>query len=303
MAFGLGLDRGADVLGKGSYRFAFNGKEIDNQGEWGQSTKYNFGARIYNPSIAVFQSRDRFSRAYSSLSPYIYAADSPLSIIEVNGDSIWVTAETVENADGTYTNYQTIRGTVKVYDTTGDVDDLDGIAGQLESELRKTLRGKDGTVVVRSNIEVSAVESMNEVKESDHLIVIVDDVVPDGWFTSRQGLARMNGKIGYAEFHSGFLKTMVHEFGHNIGLKHSWEDGYDDTNTDLNYMSYGGSARKSFSASQIIQIKRNVDQMNQGENFEIAPKTTNNWFWNTSSNLKPYYFNVSKGDKIPKIIR
>jgi hypothetical protein len=237
------------------------------------------------------------------LSPYIYAADSPISIIEVNGDSIWVTAETVENADGTYTNYQTIRGTVKVYDTTGDVDDLDGIAYQLENELRKTLKGKDGTVVIRSNIEVTAVKSMNEVDESDHLIVIVDDVVPDGWFTSRRGLARMNGKIGYAEFHGGFFKTMVHEFGHNLGLNHSWEDGYDDTNTDVNYMSYGGSSRKSFSASQVIQIKRNVYQMNQGENFEIAPKTTNNWFWNTSSNLRPYYFNVSEGDKIPKIIR
>ncbi|MEL7222030.1 MAG: hypothetical protein AAGJ93_11975, partial [Bacteroidota bacterium] len=35
-----------------NYRFGFNGKERDKDEEWGAQTHYDYGFRIYNPSIA-----------------------------------------------------------------------------------------------------------------------------------------------------------------------------------------------------------------------------------------------------------
>jgi RHS repeat-associated protein len=86
MAFGLGLDRGADVLGKGSYRFAFNGKEIDNQREWGNSTTaYDYGFRIYNPAVARFLSVDPLTNNYPWNSPYSFAEGDVLRAIDLDG--------------------------------------------------------------------------------------------------------------------------------------------------------------------------------------------------------------------------
>jgi hypothetical protein len=53
LAFGLGLDRGAGVLGKQGYRYAFNGKEVDDEGEWGTgTTAYDYGFETVAKSVS-----------------------------------------------------------------------------------------------------------------------------------------------------------------------------------------------------------------------------------------------------------
>lgn len=54
----------------GDYRFGFNGKEADRQGEWGSATHYDYGFRIYNPSIGKFLSVDPLSPDYPWYTPY-----------------------------------------------------------------------------------------------------------------------------------------------------------------------------------------------------------------------------------------
>lgn len=66
------------------YRYGFNGKEKDAELK-GEGNSYNFGARIYDPRIGQFLSRDPLQRDFSSLSPYIYAANSPISHIDMDG--------------------------------------------------------------------------------------------------------------------------------------------------------------------------------------------------------------------------
>jgi RHS repeat-associated protein len=91
LAFGLGLDRGAGVLGKGGYRYAFNGKKIDDEGEWGSdangnpNTHYDYGFRIYNPAVARFLSIDPLSREYTFFTPYQFAGNSPVHLIDIDG--------------------------------------------------------------------------------------------------------------------------------------------------------------------------------------------------------------------------
>ena len=72
--FGLEMNKPATEFGdfKG-YRFGFNGKEADTNNEWGGGTHYDYGFRIYNPSIARFLSVDPLSPDYPSWTPYAFA--------------------------------------------------------------------------------------------------------------------------------------------------------------------------------------------------------------------------------------
>ncbi|MEL7222015.1 MAG: RHS repeat-associated core domain-containing protein, partial [Bacteroidota bacterium] len=71
-------------LGSGSYRYGFNGKEKDDDGEFG-STVYDYGFRIYNPQIAKFLSVDPLTRSYPMLTPYQYASNNPIAFIDLDG--------------------------------------------------------------------------------------------------------------------------------------------------------------------------------------------------------------------------
>ncbi|MBB4077974.1 RHS repeat-associated protein [Lewinella aquimaris] len=85
LAFGLSLERERG-MGLGSYRYAFNGKEKDDSGEWGTgTTAYDYGFRIYNPGIARFLSLDPLSAAIPQSSPYSFASNNPISFIDKKG--------------------------------------------------------------------------------------------------------------------------------------------------------------------------------------------------------------------------
>ena len=51
----------AKKRGAGHYRFGFNGKEKDTDGEWGTQTHYDYGFRIYELGIGRFLSVDPLS--------------------------------------------------------------------------------------------------------------------------------------------------------------------------------------------------------------------------------------------------
>jgi RHS repeat-associated protein len=49
-----------------------------------------FGARYYLAAIGRFGAIDRFFDQYPTISPYQYAGNNPLNLIDINGDSLWV---------------------------------------------------------------------------------------------------------------------------------------------------------------------------------------------------------------------
>lgn len=73
----------------GDYCFGFNGKEADTDGEWGAgeftNTTYDYGFRIYNPSIGKFLSVDPLAHEYAMWSPYTYVIDKPILFVDPDG--------------------------------------------------------------------------------------------------------------------------------------------------------------------------------------------------------------------------
>ena len=70
--------------------YKYNGKELDTKNglNW-----YDYGARHYDAALGRFMTQDRFAEKYSALSPYQYAANSPVCNVDVNGDSIQITPQ------------------------------------------------------------------------------------------------------------------------------------------------------------------------------------------------------------------
>ncbi len=74
-----------DFAGTDSHRYGFNGKEKDENNEFGSLTHYDYGFRIYNPSFGRFLSVDPLADKFTEWSPYHYATNNPINIIDYDG--------------------------------------------------------------------------------------------------------------------------------------------------------------------------------------------------------------------------
>jgi RHS repeat-associated protein len=86
-AFGMlqqGRSGAGNATNSGGYRYGYNGKEKDNNGELGL-TNYDYGFRIYNPAIAKFLSVDPLTREYPMLTPYQFASNRPIDAVDLDG--------------------------------------------------------------------------------------------------------------------------------------------------------------------------------------------------------------------------
>jgi RHS repeat-associated protein len=72
-------------LGTNRYRYGFNGKELDKSGEFGSLTHYDYGFRIYNPSIGKFLSVDPLTKSYPWYTPYQFAGNMPIWASDLDG--------------------------------------------------------------------------------------------------------------------------------------------------------------------------------------------------------------------------
>ena len=66
--------------GSNSYRYGFNGKELDNE-----VVQYDYGFRIYDPRLVRFKSVDPLFQSYPWFSPYQFAGNSPILNIDLDG--------------------------------------------------------------------------------------------------------------------------------------------------------------------------------------------------------------------------
>jgi hypothetical protein len=245
---------------------------------------------------------------------YQYAANDPIKNIDVNGDSIWVTTtvEDIKNSKGRVIGHNVSH----VVHVTGKVLDLAGIgSASLENYVSELNRVGNGLgkfidlntgerVSIKFDFDFCIAKSMGDVSPSDHLIAIVDNVEgkadPNLGGGDAGGLAERNGKIAYIENDSEsnwLVSTSIHELGHNFGLDH-------ERNGSGNWMSYDKNPSK-YEPWQLLQIVDDAKKgrLNQGQNYERSIKSTNNWFWHTSTNTAPYYKNTIAGERIPKTIQ
>ncbi len=86
-----------------------------NAKEWNEELGLlDYGARWYDPAIARFGTRDRFSEKYYEFSNYGYAAQNPIKFIDVNGDSIRYGNAEIEAYIRTYISQTTTKPNGKV---------------------------------------------------------------------------------------------------------------------------------------------------------------------------------------------
>jgi len=74
------------VFDKG-HRYGFNGKEIDKgeEGMVGGGSTYDYGFRIYNPSLGKFLSVDPLTASYPWFTPYQFAGNMPIWAVDLDG--------------------------------------------------------------------------------------------------------------------------------------------------------------------------------------------------------------------------
>lgn len=280
--------------------FKYNGKE--EQTELGLGW-LDYGARMYQPELGRFFTQDRFAEKYYPLSPYQYAANNPIGLVDINGDSIWITQN-----KGVWT----IHMTGKVINMT------DKKTPSIDKFVSKLTQGFSGIKGVELDIQFTEAKSMDDVDKSDHLIAIVDDV-DDDFPDLTNGISNRGGMIAYAQASDNeneVINSMIHETGHLMGLKHSWDTKNKDDDGPNNFMGYPSlfsqDRRNGFSQSQAATIINFVPKHgNWGSNSTTAkendpPGYTPMWFYNiyhSSTQHSPYKGAVKKGDKIPGEIK
>jgi RHS repeat-associated protein len=118
---------GIEDVGNPDSKLQYNGKE--RQTEFGLEW-LDYGARFYDSQLGRFHTADRMADNYDALTPYHYGANNPVSIIDVNGDSIWIVlTSSVMGANG-----QSSIQTTNLYygkDASGKSGFIDAASGNL----------------------------------------------------------------------------------------------------------------------------------------------------------------------------
>jgi RHS repeat-associated protein len=80
----FGMEMPGRSFSSSNYRFGFNGKPKDNEVN-GNGNLYDYGFRIFNPSISRFLSLDPLTKKFPELTPFQFASNSPIMAIDLDG--------------------------------------------------------------------------------------------------------------------------------------------------------------------------------------------------------------------------
>ncbi len=136
-----------------SYRYAFNGKEKDDEIE-GAGDSYDYGARMYEARLGRFLTVDPQYGLFPDFSPYAMALDNPIYLIDKNGQTVdpspaftqkygavfevWKTFSTVKELLGKFESSGSLSSVKLAYDIqTGNKQNYGSTA------LYLTIDGKD----------------------------------------------------------------------------------------------------------------------------------------------------------------
>jgi RHS repeat-associated protein len=269
--FGMELkgDFGTDKSVKRLYNFK------ERIGDFGLNWS-DFGARYYlgNGGEPVFVSIDPLAEKYRTLSPYNFVMGNPIKYIDPDGRQVEPVITKGGGKDGR--DLLTLRVTGKIINFSNNNVNMGEALKSIKSMVESSFKGENiNGMDVNMELNFSIAESMEDVADNDHLLVLAEeknDKIP--------GVSNgLGGKVAAvdADYFTGLYdrfigeegeRTSAHELGHLFGLTHG--SGGKDSN---NLMTQGEAYKRGneITKSQLNSILKNLAQnkLNQGSNFNL----------------------------------
>ncbi len=178
-----GITKEPLTLSKGKYKETFYNEEIMQVGTVlinthtnkvvkfleEDTTKYAYRAETTSRFLTV----DPLAEEFYSWSPYVYVMNNPINAVDLRGDSVWFT---IDN------DIATMHVTGKVINRSSDNINMARAAKNLASGISKAFGGKfevnGKTYTMKTDVQITAASSMDDVSASDHLFVLSDKIEP-----------------------------------------------------------------------------------------------------------------------------
>lgn len=211
-----------------NYRYGFNGKENDSVAK-GIGNQLDFGNRIYDPRIGRWLSLDPLQNKYPGLSPYGFAANNPIYLIDPDGRDVGIAI---------YENPSTIIYTNTIYVSSPAL--AKSLQKDFDAKYGSSLKGKssDG----KWNLSINLV--FKYVKNTDEIQARINkgntpEVIIQGNGTNPNAYTPIGGNYIYAG--SDFTKhsdAVIHEVIHTMGMSDQYSDLaiFDENNRTMEWI-------------------------------------------------------------------
>ena len=120
--------------------------------EWNPSASFNvydFGARLYDPTLGRWLSQDPMAEKYYLHSPYLFCAGNPMRFVDPTGEKI-VVRHTSENNTFSEYEWQEQNNAWGFYDAEGNLfDGTDNYIQNVSSALLTLMKGETGNSMIK----------------------------------------------------------------------------------------------------------------------------------------------------------
>ena len=191
----------------GGYRYSFNGMEKDDE-LYGVGNSYDFGARIYNPRLGRWMSRDPYEMRYISQTTYGACLNNPIAFIDPNGKEVIIP----RNPDGTPAFTHEMTEAIKIFIATPEGEAFIRMYLKKDEEFFGIVGTEDGILSSQQlYIEEFHVEGISDGSTNSSTgPVIIKITNPDGSTAEREmdTFYRYNSTLSKAGFKNKVWNTI-----------------------------------------------------------------------------------------------